>query len=145
MPLGGHRFRVILATAGPRGGNVRPREVAFSEVVLPSFGLGGDTSDEDSLDGGAMPVVKLGRGHTGSSELWNYFRAERDGEKRRVQLVAVDLLDEDGRAVTRWEFTGCRIVGLEFTPLEANRSALLMETLIVAFETSEQKALRRRR
>ena len=147
LPLSGHNFRVVVAIAGPRGGQVRLREVAVSRVMLPSFRLEGapwEPHDSRSDDVDPSTFLRLQRGHTGSAEFWNLYRADRDKLKRTVQLVAVDLFDEAGRPATRWEFTGCRVVGLDLTPLDATESALLMETLVVAFDEAEQKALTQR-
>lgn len=135
VPVGGRDFQVWFGVLGPRGGRAKTFEVACSEVVLPRLGPG--------RDDGASTRLVLRRGHTGSNELYRWWRAQHDGERRRVQEVAVDVLDERREPVTRWEFTGCRLIALEYTPLDAVRSAVLVESIEIEFDEVVQRAMTR--
>lgn len=142
VPVGGRNFRVSVVLGGPRGGSLRHREVTLSQVVMPSLRLDARPRDErDPIDPGAPDAssnLLLRRAHTGSSELWDYWRAERDRERRQVREVAVELLDGAGRPVTSWHFSGCHVVALHYSPLDAADSGLLTETLEVSFKRVEQ-------
>lgn len=114
-------------------------EVACSEVVLPRLRV--DTERPLVADESSRLILR--RGHTGAQELYRWWRAERDREPRRVRLVAVDALDEHREPVTRWEFTGCRIVALEYSPLDAVRSGVLIEAVEVEFDEVVQRPIGR--
>ena len=139
-PLGVCNFLVRVALLGPRGGRGDERELAFSEVVFPPLRLDrspvGDDPDPRIADQAANLVLR--RGHTGSHELYEWWRAERDAERLRVREVTVVLLDETHRPVTAWRFTGCRVSSLEYTPLDALDSGVLMESLELSFKAVEQ-------
>ena len=140
LPLGACNFLVRVALLGPRGGRGEERELAVSEVVMPPLRLDGrsvgDDPDPRAADRSANLVLR--RGHTGSPELYAWWRAERDAERLRVREVTVVLVDETHRPVTAWQFTGCRIVSLEYAPLDALDSGVLMESLELSFTAVEQ-------
>ena len=52
------------------------------------------------------------------------------------------MLDDAGRGVTTWRFTGCHLVHLRFSPLDALESAVLIETAAISFATVTQSAHR---
>lgn len=139
-PLVGRNFQVVVALHGPRGGQGGERELAFSHVLLPPFRLddGKVTDGGDTRDPSANTNLVLRRGHTGSPELYEWWRAERDDEQRRVREVTVTLLDEAHRAVTGWHFTGCHIVSLDYSPLDALEAGVLMESLELSFKRVDQ-------
>ena len=142
-PLVARNFRVRIGLRGPRGGSAGERELAFSQVVFPPFRVGGRMVRDNPDDGDARGPEEstnlvLRRGHTGSPELYQWWRAERDGERVRVRDVVVVLLGEDHRPVTAWHFTGCHIVSLCYSPLDALESGPLLESLEVAFKRVEQ-------
>lgn len=139
-PLVPRNFRVRVGLRGPRGGRGGDRELAFSQVVFPSFRL----DDRRPEHGPEPPDPSIGRslvlrrGHTGTSELYELWRAERDHKRNQVREVTVMLLDHEFRIVTAWHFTGCRIVSLDYSPLDALDPDVLMESLAVSFEHFEQ-------
>jgi hypothetical protein len=143
-PIVARNFQVRFVLLGPRGGRAEQRELAFSQVVFPPFRLDGrvvrGVSDGGVGDGepGSSPNLVLRRGHTGSPVLYEWWRAERDDERTRVREVIVVLLDEDHRPVTAWHFTGCHIVSLDYSPLDAVDLGVLMESLELSFKRVEQ-------
>ncbi len=139
-PHGARNFRVRVGLLGPRGGRGEERELAFSEVILPPFRLKDRVvpDDRDEPDRGAPRNLVLRRGHTGASELYEWWRAERDAERLRVREVTVMLLDETSRTVTSWRFTGCHLVSLQYSPLDALDSGALMETVELSFTSVDQ-------
>ena len=150
-PLVARNFQVRFVLLGPRGGRADERELAFSQVVFPPFRLddrpAGNITDLTGIPGGdgRGPQVSrnlvLRRGHTGSPVLYEWWRAERDDERQRVREVTVILLDEEHEPVTAWHFTGCHVVSLDYSPLDAVDLGLLMESLELSFKRVEQIAL----
>lgn len=133
-PLVARNFTVRLILHGPRGGHGGDHEVTVSHVVMPPFRVDG----REDREPGAPTNLVLQRGHTGSSELFELWRAERDRARFRVREAIVTLLDESLQPVTSWHFTGCRIVSLDYSPLDALDVDVLMERLELSFEKVEQ-------
>ena len=162
-PIVTRHFDGRFALMGPRGGAGRQVSIGFSQVVMPPFRLDGAPTPPpkapavprpalrddppDSADASAGPRVTaspnlvLRRGHTGSPDLYELWRAERDRERHRLREVTVLLLDGELRPVTAWQFRDCHIVGLEYSPLDALDVGVLMETLEVSFESFDQFAV----
>lgn len=136
VPIAGCNFRVRFTILGPRGGRGQQRELAFGQVVMPPFRA--DASEPATADHELPARLVLRRGHTGSSELYEWWRAERDRERRRVREVSVVVLDDAHRPVTGWRFTGCRLVSLEISPLDALVASVLVETVELSFDAVEQ-------
>lgn len=142
-PLVARNFLVRLTLQGPRGGHAGTHELACTQVVFPPLRLdrrpvrdGTDPGDRPESE--ANPNLVLRRGHTGSPELYEWWRAERDRERDRVREVTVILLDEDLQQVTGWHFTGCHIVSLDYAPLDALDLGVFTESLELSFKTIEQ-------
>lgn len=157
-PIVTRHFDVRLTMQGPRGGVGEQLTLGFSQVVMPPFRLGGrpqpaaavrptlrddvagDADGDDPISPASRNLV-LRRGHTGSPELYELWRAERDRERHQLREVTVLLLDAELEPVTAWHFTGCHVVGLEYSPLDALDVGVLMETLEVSFKSVEQFAV----
>jgi hypothetical protein len=125
VPYPSFNFRVAI------GGRARATD-GYSEVHLPTLAIGNDLPE--SLMSERHLVLR--RGYTGSSELREWWAQERASPKRgRGRVVVVELLDEtDGEAVTAWRFVGCRPVALHYSPMNALESAVLVETIALAFD-----------
>ena len=142
-PLVARNFQVRVAVLGPRGGRVDESDVACSEVVLPSLRLD-RRPIRDEVDNGAEPDhLVLRRGHTGSSVFFEWWRAERDSERDRVREVTVVQLDDAHEPVTAWTFTGCHIVSLDYSTLDALALGVVTESLELAFKSVDQISLSR--
>jgi phage tail-like protein len=139
-PLVARHFQVTVAVLGPKGGRVAETEVACSTVVLPTLRLDGRADRKDTVEPEAVQPgnLVLRRGHTGSAQFFEWWRAERDSERDRVREVSVALLDAAHQPVTEWTFTGCRIVSLDYSTLDALALAVLTESLELSFEKVEQ-------
>lgn len=158
-PIVTRHFDVRLALMGPRGGSGEQLSIGFSQVVMPAFRLDGSPAAvpkaaarptlrddaaveaDTALGAAAQEHLLLRRGHTGSPELYELWRAERDRERVQLREVTVLLLDGDLRPVTAWQFRDCHIVGLEYSPLDALDVGVLMETLEVSFKSFVQFAV----
>jgi phage tail-like protein len=139
-PLVARHFQVTVAVLGPKGGRVAETEVACSTVVLPTLRLDGRADRKDTVEPEVVQPgnLVLRRGHTGSAQFFEWWRAERDSERDRVREVSVALLDAAHQPVTEWTFTGCRIVSLDYSTLDALALAVLTESLELSFEKVEQ-------
>lgn len=139
-PLVGRNFQVLIALQGPRGGSGKQHDLAVSHVVFPPFRLDGGrvTDDGDARDPDVARNLVLRRGHTGSPELFEWWRAERDGDRFRVREVTVQLLDDAHKPVTAWQFIGCHVVSLDYSPLDAIDQGVLMESIELSFKKVTQ-------
>jgi hypothetical protein len=132
-PYGSFNFRVVLdAPAGDTLG--------FCEVVFPEFPVAPPAARRRApTDDGVGPTtLLLRRGFDGRTDLYDWWNeARRARKKPPARTLQVELLSEARRAVARWTFTGCRPVRLSYSPLDAQVSAVLTETLELSFERME--------
>lgn len=141
QPLTGRNFQVFLGVEGSRGGSVRRLEVAFSEVIFPSFRLDGRDRLDDRMpapDPRPTANLVLRRGHTGGKELFALWRAARDKENQQLRAVEVNVLDESFERVAAWHFSGCHVVSLDYTMLDALDGGVLKESLEISFKRMDQ-------
>lgn len=144
-PFMGRNFQVVLELRGPRGGFRGQLDIACSQVVIPPLRLDDASppvTDDSAPVAGAAPSrnLVLRRGHTGSSQLFDLWKLARDGESEQVRDVFVTLLGENLKAVTAWHFSGCHVVGLDYSPLDALQVDVLIESLELSFKRVEQIA-----
>ncbi len=136
QPYGSFRFRVGL------GGRARASE-GFSEVRLPRFLLrpagrdaGRDAGSNDSV--GDADRLVLRRGFSGGLDLYAWWDQERQSKRSRGRIVTVELLEESSHEpVVAWRFIGCRPVALEYSPLNALESAVVVEMIVLSFDHVE--------
>lgn len=117
-PYGAFRFDVSIAR----------RRIECSAVVLPRLVIG----DAGPVPDGVSPHLVVRRGYTGTLDLYEWWDAERSTRPPRGRRVVVDLLDEAGRPVTRWQFDGCRPIALDYSELDASRSAIVTESITLS-------------
>lgn len=111
---------------------------AAAGAAAPGGGTGGATAGTDGADSSARLVLR--RGFTGSLELYRWCEDARAGREGHVRTVGVDLLDgETGRVVCSWEFARARPEQLDYAPLRALDSSVLVETLSLSFERMTMK------
>ena len=127
-PYGNARFLVDLGIADPRSA-----AGGFCEVVLPTLRL-----VEDGQPASAPEHLVLRRGFGGALDLQAWFGKAQRGKAPKHRTVLVQLLDDAGeQVVATWRFRQARPVSLSYTPLDALRPAVLIETLEVAFDRVE--------
>ena len=118
--------------------------LGFSEVELPSgeievieYREGRDAATVRKLPGLVKyPNVTLKRGVNGYLELYNWWKAARDGNVRRTD-VTIKLLDEQRQEVMRWNLSRAWPVKVEAGPLNAQGNEVAIETLELAHEGFE--------
>lgn len=141
VPVGGFNFQVHVAEVDERGDAGPAIEIEAMRVVLPVFRcrpVAARPDAEPDLDGDRLVVQ---RGHTGSTELHDWWSDEHD-PKYRGRVVSVVVLDRDLLPVTVWRFEGCHLAELRYSPLDALESAVLTETVEIGFESVRQLPIR---
>ena len=132
-PYRNFNFRVAI------GGRSRAND-GFSAVRLPTLLARPDVAIEAEAtlgDEGSSHLV-LRRGFTGAMDLHEWWMQERGPKRTRGRIVTVELLDETNTEVAvAWRFTGCRPVALHYSPLDALESAVVTETVVLAFDDVE--------
>jgi phage tail-like protein len=141
QPHANANFRVDL---GDPGG----REQGFCEVVFPEFRVDAREPGHASAasrparhdDSEASPYLTLRRGVTGSLDLYAWWDAARRSKAPPRRTVTVQLLAADhATVVLTWTFRRARPVSLSYAPLNALQGAVLIETLVLDFETMEMR------
>jgi phage tail-like protein len=132
-PYRSFNFRVTI------GGRARADD-GFSAVRLPTLLTRPDVAvhAENALGDEGSSHLVLRRGFTGARDLHEWWMQERGPKPSRGRIVAVELLDETNTEVAvTWRFTGCRPVALHYSPLDALGSAILTETIVLAFDDAQ--------
>lgn len=127
-PLAGRNFRVEIDE-----GNGRRVEIGCSEVVFPPL----DAAHDPWRPGAAEPLL-LRRAATGDAHFHAWWDQARHGRAPQRRTVHVTLLGDDleGERM-HWRFRQAWPVSLHYSPLNAMGSALLIETLALAFDDVE--------
>jgi phage tail-like protein len=129
-PYRNFNFRVSI------GGRARAND-GFSAVRLPALLTRPDVAAdaEEALGAEASSHLVLRRGFTGAMDLHEWWMQARGPKPSRGRIVTVELLDETNTEVAvAWRFTGCRPVALHYSPLDALESAVVTETIVIAFD-----------
>jgi phage tail-like protein len=139
-PFEGSNFLVDLGTGAER---------LFARVDLPVATLneiahrsGGDRSNESSKQPGLATYshLVLHRGLTAELDLWEWWKAARDGDPAVDRDVVVRLLDDSGQPRLAWRFRNAFPVVHRIAPLDALVGGVLMETVALAFDTMDAEA-----
>ena len=132
-PYASFRFSVSLGSARSSAG--------FCEVVFPPFFVAAAAPPRNATADTATPrTLLLRRGFSGTLDLYQWWHSARLAKRPRPRTVTVDLLDEaKQRPVTTWIFSGCRPVCLSYSRLDAQCSALLIESLELSFDNIEMR------
>lgn len=118
--------------------------IGFSEVDLPAgeiemieYREGNEISRTRKLPGLVKyPNVTMKRGITGNLELFDWWKAVRDGQLVR-RNVTITLLDEQRQAVQTWRLRDAWPAKIEAGPLNAQGNDVAIETLELAHEGFE--------
>ncbi len=141
-PYGNSNFLVDLGW-----GDSRSVSRGFAEVILPTFIVGNPESRQDvpTAAQGSGPTdsprenhIILKRGFIGDLDLYEWWHKARRGKAPQRRTMKVELLSEDGSTVVAtWRFRNVRPVSLSYSPLRAIEGGILMETIVLAFESME--------
>jgi phage tail-like protein len=127
------RFLVDFGRGDPHGA-----ESGFCEVVFPELRV--DPERDQGPASAGKRTLTLRRGFTGALDLYRWWAQARKGKAPQRRHVTVSLLASDGRTVVaNWRFAGIRPVALAYSPLNANESRVLIETIELEFDGFEMR------
>lgn len=124
-PVPGCRFRVELADA-----NGRTVEFGCSEVVFPP--LSAHAEAQASVTEEQLLIRRAAGGDRLLHDWWQKACRGRAPQRRSVRVTLLSADQE--RAVMQWRFRNARPVTLHYSPLNAMDSALVIESLAIAFD-----------
>ena len=82
--------------------------------------------------------VILKRGLIGNLNLYNWWNEARRGKAPKRRTMKIELLSEDqSTVVLTWRFRNVRPVSLGYSPLRAIEGGIVMETVVLAFDSME--------
>jgi phage tail-like protein len=121
--------------------------MGFAEVIFPPFTVDDTHRPQDELvatDGNettekaADNHIVLKRGLTGSLDLYDWWDKARHGKAPKRRTLKIELLSEDqSTVVLTWRFRNVRPVSLGYSPLRAMQGGIVMETVVLAFDSME--------
>ncbi|MGH3070639.1 MAG: phage tail protein [Gaiellaceae bacterium] len=111
-------------------------EIPAAEIEAIEYREGGDrTSAARKLPGRVRyGNVVLRRGISGRLELWEWFKAVRDGQPARRD-VTITLLDEARSPVQQWRLRDAWPAKFDASDLNAKGNEVVIETLELAVES----------
>ena len=84
--------------------------------------------------------VTLKRGIIGSTQLYQWLHAIRNGDQNQLRTVTVQLQNEDHTAVVlTWKLLRARIIKHVSGPMNAKGTDVAMEELVLAYERLEME------
>src|SRR6185295_6850698 len=130
-PYASSNFLVDFGGADPRSASS-----GFCEVIFPRFVVEAEQGEAISPpEAAASRHLVLKRGVVGSTELFSWWDKARRGKAPQRRTLKVSLLNDDqSEVVLTWRFRNVRPVSLSYSPLRAMESAVLIETLELAFD-----------
>lgn len=127
------------------GDDSRSMSMGFAEVIFPQFTVGDTALTQDeaititplaTTETAARNHIILKRGVIGSLNLYDWWDKARQGKAAKRRTMKIELLSDDqSTVVLTWRFTNVRPVTLCYSPLRAIESGIVMETVILAFDT----------
>lgn len=128
-------------------GNSKSVTMGFAEVIFPPFTID-DTQwrqDELTANQGIGTTEKavdshviLKRGLIGNLDLYNWWNKARHGKAPKRRTMKIELLSDDqSTVVLTWRFRNVRPVSLVYSPLRAIEGGIVIETVVLAFDSME--------
>jgi len=128
-------------------GDSRSVTMGFAEVIFPPFTVDNtEWRQDDSMaiqgigtTGTAVDNhIILKRGLIGNLDLYNWWNKARRGKAPQRRTMKIELLSEDQLTVVlTWRFRNVRPVSLFYSPLRAIEGGIVMETVVLAFDSME--------
>ena len=134
-PQLGSNFRVEIDA-----GNGHVLEIGCCEVLFPSFRVPADAwqAADTARDPGPLTLRRASGGGTELYDWWDQARRGRAPKRRTLHVTL--LADDRASVVLRWRFLEVRPVALGYSPLRSMESALVIESIELAFESIEMEA-----
>jgi phage tail-like protein len=121
--------------------------MGFAEVIFPPFTAGNTEWRQDdamairgigTTEAAPDKHVILRRGLIGNLDLYKWWDKARRGKAPQRRTMKIELLSEDQSAVVlTWRFRNVRPVSLFYSPLRAIEGGIVMETVVLAFDSVE--------
>jgi len=128
-------------------GDSRSVSMGFAEVIFPPFTVdntGWRQDDPMAIQGiGTTKTavdnhIILKRGLIGDLDLYNWWKKARRGKAPQRRTMKIELLSEDqSTVVLTWRFRNVRPVSLCYSPLRAIEGGIVVETVVLAFDSME--------
>jgi phage tail-like protein len=126
-------------------GTSREAGGGFAEISFPEFRIGTSGDNQALLPVTASPrpgepanTLTLKRGVCGALNLYAWWDKARNGKAPPRKTLKVHLLGEDQQTVVlTWTFHNVRPQALSYSPLRAQETAVVIETLELAFDRFE--------
>lgn len=128
-------------------GDSRSVTMGFAEVIFPPFNVDNTEGRQDNsmaIQGIGTTTVAvanhiiLKRGLIGNLDLYNWWNKARQGKAPQRRTLKIELLSEDrSTVVLTWRFRNVRPVSLFYSPLRAIEGGIVMETVVLAFDSME--------
>ena len=131
-------FNFVVELGGEEAGGFSEVDLPSGEIEVIEYREGADrVSSARKLPGRVTyPNVVLKRGVAGRLELFDWWKAVRDGSLDR-RNVSITLLDEARNAVQRWVLRNAWPAKLDYSRLDARGNEVAIETLELAHEGFE--------
>ncbi len=128
-------------------GDSRSVTMGFAEVIFPTFTVENtEWLQDDSMVIQGRGTTKaavdkhviLRRGMIGNLDLYKWWNKARRGKAPQRRTMKIELLSEDqSTVVLTWRFRNVRPVSLFYSPLRAIEGGIVMETVVLAFDSVE--------
>jgi phage tail-like protein len=128
-------------------GDSRSATMGFAEVIFPPCTIGNSEGRQhdaiarqgtETADIAAEQQIILKRGVIGSLDLYKWWDKARRGKAPQRRTLKIELLSDDhSTVVLTWRFRNVRPVSLCYSPLRAIEGGILMETVVLAFDSME--------
>lgn len=131
-------FNFVVELGGEEAGGFSEVDLPAGEIEVIEYREGADrVSSARKLPGRVRyPNVVLVRGLGGRLELFDWWKAVRDGSLDRRD-VSITLLDEARKPVQRWVLRDAWPAKLDYSRLDARGNEVVIETLELAHEGFE--------
>ena len=126
-------------------GKSRQSSGGFAEVIFPEFRVGSASESPPVTPGNVVSrsaeagnTLILKRGVSGALDLYTWWDLARNGKAPARKSLKVQLLSDDHQTVVlTWTFHKVRPVALSYSPLRAQESEIVMETIECTFGSFE--------
>ena len=131
-------FNFVVEIDGVEAGDFSEVDLPSGEIEVIEYREGADrVSSSRKLPGRVKyPNVVLKRGVAGRLELFDWWKAVRDGALQR-RNVSITLLDEARNPVQRWGLRDAWPAKLDYSRLDARGNEVAIETLELVHEGFE--------